>query len=59
MNPTRAIALASLIFAASLTAHAAELPIASEALESHVTTEVTKIDLPNRQVTVKGPTTRT
>ncbi|MBA6067493.1 hypothetical protein [Pseudomonas mosselii] len=55
MNPIRAIALTSLIFAANLTAHAAELPIASEALESHVTTEVTKIDLTNRQVTVKGP----
>ncbi|MDF9620249.1 hypothetical protein P5705_21585 [Pseudomonas entomophila] len=52
---TRAIALASLVSAASFTAQAAELPIASEALESHVTTQVTAIDLANRQVTVKGP----
>ncbi|MDR2309193.1 MAG: hypothetical protein LBE53_18635 [Paucimonas sp.] len=59
MHPTRslarAIALASLVSAASLAAHAAELPIASEALESHVTTQVTAIDLANRQVTVNGP----
>ncbi|WP_248919665.1 hypothetical protein [Pseudomonas entomophila] len=59
MKPTRslarAIALASLVSAASFTAHAAELPIASEALESHITTQVTAIDLANRQVTVKGP----
>ncbi|MGE6822748.1 hypothetical protein [Pseudomonas soli] len=59
MTPTRyfarAVAFASLVSAASLSAHAAELPIASEALESHITTEVTKIDVPNRQVTVKGP----
>lgn len=59
MNPTRslarAIALASLVSAASFTAHAAELPIASEALESHVSTQVTAIDQANRQVTVKGP----
>lgn len=41
--------------AASFTAQAAELPIASEALESHITTQVTAIDLANRQVTVKGP----
>ncbi|WP_369990729.1 hypothetical protein [Pseudomonas xanthosomatis] len=56
MTPfTRAIALASLVSAATFTAHAAQLPIASEALESHVKTEVTAIDLANRQVTVKGP----
>ncbi|MEN8640675.1 hypothetical protein [Pseudomonas sichuanensis] len=59
MNPTRslarAIALASLVSTASFTAHAAQLPIASEALESHVSTQVTAIDQANRQVTVKGP----
>lgn len=59
MNPTRslarAIALASLVSAASFTAHAAQLPIAREALESHVSTQVTAIDQANRQVTVKGP----
>lgn len=59
MNPTRSLAraaaLASLVTAASLTAHAAELPIASEALEDHITTQVTAIDLASRQVTVKGP----
>lgn len=56
MNPiTRAIALASLVSAASFSANAAQLPIASEALESHVSTEVTAIDLASRQVTVKGP----
>jgi hypothetical protein len=43
------------VSAASFTAHAAELPIASEALESHVSTQVTAIDQANRQVTVKGP----
>ena len=59
MNPTRslarAIALASIVSAASFTAHAAELPIASEALESHVSTQVTAIDQANRRVTVNGP----
>ncbi|MFK0033262.1 hypothetical protein [Pseudomonas monteilii] len=59
MNPirslARAVALATLVSATSLTAHAADIPIASEALESHVTTQVTAIDLANRQVTVKGP----
>lgn len=59
MNPirslARAVALATLVSATSLTVHAADIPIASEALESHVTTQVTAIDLANRQVTVKGP----
>jgi len=59
MNPirslARAVALATLAPAASFTVHAADIPIASEALESHVTTQVTAIDLANRQVTVKGP----
>ncbi|BBU45493.1 MULTISPECIES: hypothetical protein [Pseudomonas] len=59
MNPIRslvhAVALATLVSATSLTVHAADIPIASEALESHVTTQVTAIDLANRQVTVKGP----
>ncbi|KIY42543.1 hypothetical protein TZ03_00310 [Pseudomonas sp. 10-1B] len=51
----RAVALATLASAASLMAQAADIPIGSEALESHVTTQVTAIDLANRQVTVKGP----
>ena len=59
MNPicslARAVALATLVCAASLSVHAADIPIASEALESHITTQVTAIDLANRQVTVKGP----
>ncbi|WP_426808499.1 hypothetical protein ABOC32_19745 [Pseudomonas sp. WOUb67] len=59
MNPirslARAVALATLASTASLTVQAAGIPIASEALESHVTTQVTAIDLANRQVTVKGP----
>ena len=50
----RAVALASLVFAGSFTAQAAELPIGSEALESHVTTKVQAIDLASRQVTVEG-----
>ncbi|ATP45417.1 hypothetical protein CR511_15665 [Pseudomonas putida] len=58
MKPTsslaRAVALASLVFAGSFTAQAAELPIGSEALESHVTTKVQAIDLASRQVTVEG-----
>ena len=59
MNPistlARAVALASLVFAGSLTAHAAEVPIGAEALESHVNTKVLAIDLATRQVTVQGP----
>lgn len=52
-----AVALASLMSAASLTAVAAvaaPLPLGSEALESHVSTHVLAIDLPNYQVTVEG-----
>ncbi|QHG64960.1 hypothetical protein [Pseudomonas putida] len=59
MNPictlARAVALATLMSAATITVQAAEIPIGSEALESHVKTQVTAIDLDNRQVTVKGP----
>ena len=59
MNPictlARAIALTTLMSAASFTVQAAEIPIGSEAFESHVKTQVTAIDLANRQVTVKGP----
>lgn len=51
----RAVALATLVGTASYTVQAADIPIASEALESHVTTQVTAIDQANRQVTVKGP----
>ncbi len=62
MNPirslARAVALATLASAASFTVQAAGIPIGSEALESHVTTQVTAIDLASRQVTVKGPTPR-
>ena len=58
MKPTsslaRAVALASLVFAGSFTAQAADVPIGSEALESHVTTKVQAIDLASRQVTVEG-----
>ncbi|WDY60173.1 hypothetical protein [Pseudomonas sp. PSKL.D1] len=58
MNPictlARAVALASLLSTASFAVQAADIPIASEALESHITTQVTAIDLANRQVTVKG-----
>ncbi|ATP49932.1 MULTISPECIES: hypothetical protein [Pseudomonas] len=50
----RAVALASLVFAGSFTAQAADVPIGSEALESHVTTKVQAIDLASRQVTVEG-----
>ncbi|MFK3820162.1 hypothetical protein ACI2KG_26825 [Pseudomonas sp. NPDC089407] len=59
MNPirtlARAVALATLASTASFAVQAADIPIGSEALESHVTTQVTAIDLANRQVTVKGP----
>lgn len=59
MNPIRtlprAVALATLASTASFAVQAADIPIGSEALESHVTTQVTAIDLANRQVTVKGP----
>ncbi len=59
MNPirpfARAFALATLVGAASFAVQANEIPIGAEALESHVKTQVTAIDLPNRLVTVKGP----
>ncbi|MBC3482524.1 hypothetical protein [Pseudomonas sp. SWRI77] len=50
----RAVAIASLVFAGSFTAQAADVPIGSEALENHVTTQVQAIDLEKRLVTVQG-----
>ncbi|MDZ3991523.1 hypothetical protein [Pseudomonas sp. Teo4] len=50
----RAVALASLLTTVSFTTQAADVPIGSEALESHVKTQVQAIDLEKRQVTVKG-----
>lgn len=59
MNPIRslahAVALTTLVGAASFTVQANEIPIGAEALESHIQTQVTAIDLASRQVTVKGP----
>ncbi|MGF6391217.1 hypothetical protein [Pseudomonas plecoglossicida] len=51
----RAVALATLVASASFSVQAADIPIASQALESHVKTEVTAIDMATRQVTLKGP----
>jgi Cu/Ag efflux protein CusF len=50
----RAVALASLVATATFSVQAADIPIASQALESHIKTEVTAIDQATRQVTVKG-----
>ena len=57
MKPIRslahAVALASLM-SASFTAHAADVPLGSTALESHIITHVLAVDAANYQVTVEG-----
>ena len=59
MKPIRsfapAVALASLISTASFTAHAADVPLGSTALERHIITHVMVVDAANYQVTVEGP----
>ncbi|OPK09311.1 hypothetical protein [Pseudomonas sp. VI4.1] len=59
MKPIRsfapAVALASLISTASFTAHAADVPLGSTALERHIITHVLAVDAANYQVTVEGP----
>lgn len=59
MKPIRsfahAVALASLMSTASFAAHAADVPLGSAALESHITTHVLAVDAANYQVTVEGP----
>ncbi|EKT4466721.1 hypothetical protein QEL93_002123 [Pseudomonas putida] len=54
MNAIRSFALASLLSVACATAFAANLPLGSEALESHVSTQVLAVDAPNYLVTVEG-----
>lgn len=50
-----AVALASLMSTASFAAHAADLPLGSEALEDHISTQVLAVDPDNYRVTVEGP----
>lgn len=58
MNPIRslahAVALASMISTASFAVHAADIPLASSALEGRVVTQVLAVDPANFQVTVEG-----
>lgn len=58
MKPIRslaqAIALASIMSTASFTAHAADIPLGSTALEAHIVTHVLAVDAANFQVTVEG-----
>jgi len=59
MKPIRsfahAVTLASLMSTASFAAHAADVPLGSAALESHIKTRVLAVDAANYQVTVEGP----
>ncbi|VVN88784.1 hypothetical protein [Pseudomonas fluorescens] len=59
MKPIRsfahAVALVSLMSTASFAAHAADVPLGSAALESHIMTHVLAVDAANYQVTVEGP----
>ncbi|CAI8750723.1 Exported protein [Pseudomonas sp. IT-P253] len=58
MKPIRslaqAIALASIMSTASFTAHAADIPLGTNALEAHIVTHVLAVDAANFQVTVEG-----
>ncbi|MGV8917992.1 MAG: hypothetical protein ACOH2R_09385 [Pseudomonas sp.] len=51
----RAVALASLISTASFAVHAADVPLGSTALQTHIITQVLAVDPANYQVTVEGP----
>ena len=59
MKPIRslahAVALATLMSTASFAAHAADIPLGTVALESHIVTQVLAVDPANFQVTVEGP----
>ncbi|MBZ9780920.1 hypothetical protein K9857_05080 [Pseudomonas sp. REP124] len=50
-----AVALASLFSTASLTAHAADIPLGSRAIEGHIVSKVLAVDPANYQVTIEGP----
>ncbi|WP_433765446.1 hypothetical protein [Pseudomonas putida] len=59
MKPIRslasAVALASLLSTACLTAHAADIPLGSRAIEGHIVSRVLAVDAANYQVTIEGP----
>ncbi|WP_032830040.1 hypothetical protein [Pseudomonas sp. GM79] len=54
MKPIRAIALASLLSTAGVTAHAADIPLGSNAMEGHIVSRVLAVDPANYQVTIEG-----
>ncbi|MNQ47746.1 hypothetical protein D3C85_616030 [compost metagenome] len=51
---TKAITLATLLSAGSLSAYAADIPLSAVVEESQVVTEVISVDAANRQVVLKG-----
>jgi hypothetical protein len=53
MKPIRVIALASLL-STGLTAHAANIPLGSNAMEGHIVSRVLAVDPANYQVTIEG-----
>ncbi|MGF6331194.1 hypothetical protein ABH909_004072 [Pseudomonas sp. BS3782 TE3695] len=53
MKPIRVIALASLL-STGLTAHAADIPLGSNAMEGHIVSRVLAVDPANYQVTIEG-----
>jgi len=59
MKPIRslasAVALASLLSTIGLTAHAADIPLGSRAIEGHIVSKVLAVDAANYQVTIEGP----
>lgn len=59
MKPIRSLAcalvLTSLVAAHGQSAQAAQVPLGSDALESHITTQVLAVDPANYQVTIEGP----
>ncbi|MBH8615065.1 hypothetical protein ACX3YC_23505 [Pseudomonas mohnii] len=52
---TQAISLAAVLSTASLSAFAADIPLAESVISDHVTTKVVSVDVPNRQVVLEGP----
>nr|BFD41991.1 hypothetical protein FFPRI1PSEUD_34900 [Pseudomonas sp. FFPRI_1] len=58
MKPLRTLAyagaFASTLFTWSLSAHAADIPLGSQAMEGHIVTQVLAVDPANYQVTVEG-----
>ena len=54
MKPLRVVALASLLSTVCMTAHSADIPLGSSAMEGQIVSRVLAVDPANHQVTIEG-----